>query len=219
MRQDKGIAFKLRKEGKTYRQIQEELGISKSTLCDWFKNEEWSKHIKNRNANIVIKLSTERIQKLNIARSLMLKKKYEDIIEEGKREYEIYKKDTLFIAGLMLYAGEGDHLDKGSIRFANVDFDLHRIFINFSIKYFKLNYNNIKFSILLYPDLNIEQCLDKWCFQLGIYRQNIYKPQVINGKHKTRKLHFGVGTSIILNSFLKRKLLFWINLSKGNLSK
>jgi hypothetical protein len=61
--------------------------------------------------------------------------------------------------------------------------------------------------------------VDKWCDELGILKQNVYKPQVIVGRLKTRKLHFGVGTSIILNSFLKHKLLFWINQVKIDLSK
>jgi len=217
MRQDKELAFKLRKEGKSYREIQKELGISRSTLCEWFKNESWSKHITHTNNKNNITISTERVRNMNIARSIMLEKKYKDVIEEGKREYLLYKNSPLFTAGLMLYAGEGDHLNKNSIRFANIDFGLHKVFINFSKEFLKVNKNSIKFSILLYPDLNVDECVDKWCRELGIYRQNMYKPQVILGKLKTRKLHFGVGTSIILNSFLKHKLNFWIDQMKLDL--
>jgi len=35
---DKQKAIKLRKQGKTYGQIRQELGISKSTLSDWLSN-------------------------------------------------------------------------------------------------------------------------------------------------------------------------------------
>jgi len=219
MRQDKELAFKLRKEGKSYREIQKELGISRSTLCEWFKNEEWSKHVKNKNKNEVIRISTERLNKMNIARGLVFKNKYDAVIQEAKEEYLLYKNNPLFIAGLMLYDGEGDHLSKNAIRFANIDFGLHKVFINFSKEFLKKDKESIKFSVLLYPDLNIDECVDKWCDELGILKQNVYKPQVIVGRLKTRKLHFGVGTSIILNSFLKHKLLFWINQVKIDLSK
>jgi hypothetical protein len=219
MRRDKDSIFKLRKNGKSYRDIQKEFDISRSTLCGWFKNEEWSKHIRYKNDKDNTEISTTRINKMNFARGLKLEAKYRDIIEEAKNEYQIYRNDPLFSAGLMLYAGEGDHLSKGAIKLANIDFDLHKVFINFSKRYLKTNIDMIKFSILLYPDLNIDKCLERWNSELKIPKQNMYKPQVILGKFKKRKLHFGVGTSIILDSFLKHKLLFWINQLKSDLSK
>ncbi len=219
MRHDKELAIQLRKNGKSYNEIKIELGVSKSTLCDWFKNEDWSKQVKNTNINNIVKLSTDRIILMNISRDLILKDKYDNTLANAKSEYLVFKDDPLFVAGLMLYDGEGDHLNKNIIRFANTDFGLHKVFINFCKLYLKMSMENIKFSILLYPDLNIDECMDKWCNELGIIRKNIYKPQVINGRLKTRKLHFGVGTSIILNSFLKHKLLYWINQMKIDLSK
>ena len=219
MRRDKDIAITLRKQGKTYREIEKTLQISRSTLCEWFKNEYWSKHIKKSNINRHTEVSSERIKNMNIARNLVLIEKYENVEKQAKEEFQAYKNDPLFVAGLMLYAGEGDRLDKGTIRLANTDFQIHRIFINFSKKFFKLDYSNIKFSILLYPDLDIDVCKEKWTSELGINPKNIYKPQVIQGKLKTRKLHFGVGTSIILSSFLKRKLMVWIEQAKIDLSK
>jgi len=218
MRKDKEVAFKLRREGKSYREIQNEIKISRSTLCDWFRNVEWSRHIKYTNNNNNIEISAARIKKMNLARGLMLDEKYKNILEEAKEEYLLYRNNPLFTAGLMLYAGEGDHLSKNAIRFANIDFHLHKVFLNFSKEFLKIDKESIKFSVLLYPDLNMNECVDKWSIELGIFKQNMYKPQVIVGKLKTRKLHFGVGTSIILNSFLKKKLLYWINQLKIDLS-
>jgi len=48
MKKDKEKAVFLRKQGKSYKQIQQELGIATSTLAGWFKNEPWSQEIKNR---------------------------------------------------------------------------------------------------------------------------------------------------------------------------
>ena len=210
MRHDQPKAIELRKQGKTYREIQILLGISRSTLCDWFKDKEWSKHIKKSNTEKHIKISTEHLLKMNEGRRIMLEKKYKKVEEEAEKEFEIYKDDPLFMAGLMLYAGEGDKLDKGIIRLANIDFKLHRVFLKFCEKFLKKDRNTIKISLLLYPDLDINICIHKWSSELTIPEKNFYKTQVIQGKLKTRKLHFGVGTTIILDSFLKRKLLFWI---------
>ena len=46
----------------------------RSTLCEWFQNEEWSKHIKKSNVNIQIKISVERLKKLHDGRKIMLEK-------------------------------------------------------------------------------------------------------------------------------------------------
>jgi len=37
MRTDKELAFSLRKQGKSYKEIHQELGMSISTLSNWFK--------------------------------------------------------------------------------------------------------------------------------------------------------------------------------------
>jgi len=214
MRHDQEKAFELRKLGKTYREIEKILIISRSTLCDWFKDKEWSKHIKKTNTEKHIRISTEHLNKMNEGRRIMLEKKYRKVEEEAKNEFEINKINPLFMAGLMLYAGEGDRLDKGTIRLANIDFNLHKVFIKFCENFLNIDKNNIKISILLYPDLDINTCIKKWSHELTIPEKNFYKPQIIKGKLKSRKLHFGVGTTIILNSFLKRKLLFWIEESK-----
>ena len=218
MRHDKKEVFELRKQGKTYREIEKLMGVSRSTLCDWFKNEEWSRHTKKSNTDKHIKLSTIRLEKLNEGRRLMLESKYKKVEEEALQEFETYKDDPLFTAGLMLYAGEGDKLDKGTIRLANIDFNLHKVFIKFCEKFLKTSRSTIKITVLLYPDLDINTCIKKWSSELNISEKNFYKPQVIKGKLKSRKLHFGVGTTIILNSFLKKKLLLWIEKANVHLT-
>ena len=218
MRHDQPEAFELRKQGKTYREIQKILGISRSTLCDWFRNEEWSRHIKKTNTTRQIKISTERLKKLHEGRRIMLEEKYKKVEEDAEKEFEMYKNDPLFVAGLMLYAGEGDKLDRGQIKLANTDFNIHRVFIKFCEKFLKTHRNMMHVSLLLYPDLDIDTCIESWSYKLEIPQVNFYKSQVIQGKFKKRKLHYGVGTTIILNSFLKRKLLFWIEKSKLYLS-
>src|SRR5260221_10246511 len=101
-----------------YREIEKTIGISRSTLCEWFKNEEWSNHIKRSNTNRHIKISTEHLIKMNAGRRILLDKKYKEVEKKARQEFEIYKEKPLFMGGLMLYAGEGDKMTKGVIRFA-----------------------------------------------------------------------------------------------------
>lgn len=218
MRHDKIQAFELRRQGKSYREIQKLLTISRSTLCEWFRNEEWSMHITRSNKANHIKTSTEHMLKLNEGRRITLDKKYKIVKEEAIIEFEIYKHDPLFMAGLMLYAGKGDKLSRGVIRLANTDFFIHKVFLKFIEKFTPISMTNIRFSILLYPDLNIDECKNKWSKELSIPLINFHKPQVIQGRSKTRRLHFGVGSTIISGSFLKAKLLKWIEMGKSSLA-
>jgi len=211
---NKERAFELRKTGKTYREIKKSLGISLSTLSGWFKDEKWSEDISKNNKEIQIKNSVIRLKILNEKRRLMLKKKYLEIEEQAKREFEINKNNPLFMAGLMLYAGEGDKSSKHLVRLSNSEFYLHSVFIRFSGEFLGVKRKNIKFWLLLYPDHSTEECLNIWSRKTGIGRQNFNKSQIIKGKSKTKKLQYGVGNSIISSTGLKKKMMKWLDLCK-----
>lgn len=215
MRRDKNLVFKLRKEGKSYRDIQKQVNISRSTLCVWFKNENWSKHIKYNNNKTNISLGTERLKLLNIARDRALKDKYDQIEIEAEENFKIFKNETLFWAGLMLYAGEGDKRSRNQTRITNSEFYIHKIFINFSEKYLKIPKKHIKISLIVYPDNSISECLDLWSKELNISTNNFYKTQIIEGKEKSKRLQYGIGISIISSRVVvKKRMLKWIELSK-----
>ena len=214
MRKDKQTAFNLRKTGKTYKEIQKILGISLGTLSAWLNDKEWSKHIKKSNIEKHIIRSTEHLLKMNEGRRIMLDKKYKEAEEEAEKEFKIYKNDPLFMAGLMVYAGEGDKTNRHNIRLANSEFYLHLVFIRFSERFLNIRRDKIKIWLLLYPDHNIEECLDIWSKKLNISKLNFNKSQVISGKSKLRKLQYGVGNSIISNTSLNKKMMKWLELCK-----
>ncbi len=214
MRHDQPQAFELRKQGKTYREIEKLLNVSRSTLCEWFKNQEWSKHIKKSNTKKQVRVSIENLNKMNDARRVMLEKKYKNILEEAEKEFQTYKNDPLFMAGLMVYAGEGDKSSRNLIRISNSEFYLHLVFIRFSERFLNIGRDKIKVWLLLYPDLEIENCINIWSEKLKISRLNFNKSQIIFGKSKMRRLQYGVGNSIISSTSLKKKVMKWLELCK-----
>ncbi len=216
MRSDREKVFELRRQGKSYREIQELIDISRDTLSRWFRNEEWSKHIKKSNNERNTKISILRMQQLAEGRRKMLEEKYRKVEEEAIKEFEVYKNDPLFTAGLMLYAGEGDKRSRNLTRLSNSEFHLHLVFISFSEKFLKVGRDKIKVWLLLYPDHDIEECLEFWSVKLKVGRGNFTKSQVILGKEKLRKLQYGVGNSIISSTSLKKKMLKWLELYKEN---
>jgi len=216
MRPDKSIIFQLRKDGKSYRQIQEETGISRSTLCDWFCNEEWSRHLKNKNIKVNTKISKDRLIKLNNDRLKRLSLIYEKAEKEASDQFDYFKKDPLFMAGLMIYAGEGDKRSRNISRITNTEYYLHKIFIKFSEKYLGISRKSVKIALIIYPDNNMDECVNSWSKELSIKKENFHKTQIIQGKEKTKRLQNGIAISIISSTVVvKKKILVWLKLASS----
>ena len=206
-------AIRLRRDGASYNLIYRETGITKGTLSDWFSDSNWSEDtlLKNKASNL--EESRKRIILMNQKRMSDLVDKYNKIEEEASREFERFKNESLFVAALMLYLGEGSKLAKhSSVRISNTDVAVLKIFINFVTKYCNIPLTDVRFWLLSYPDINHEKCLEWWIRGLNLSRNNLYKTQVIEGKHKTKRLLYGVGNIIIPLKILKIKILKWIEL-------
>lgn len=215
----KNKAYNLRKLGKSYNFISKELNIPKSTLSYWFKYLTWSRDMKNKNAKEVEKESTNRIILMNKARKEKSVEKHEKMKKEALEEFEKYKNNPLFVGGLMLYLGEGDKsMNTGQLRMGNIDPYVLKIFIKFIEVFCAVKHEKIRFWLLCYPDHDIEKCLNYWSESLKINRNQFYKTQVIQGKHKQKRLLYGVGNITITDVFLKTKFLKWIELVSVNLA-
>ena len=154
---------------------------------------------------------------INKARNIEREKKYQEAVKEAEVSFKHYRKDPLFIAGLMLYIGEGDNKDRAKIRIANSRTSVHRIYIDFMVAYFGIERSKIRFWVLLYPDLSEGACMKYWSKALKLPYSQFYKNQVIQGKSKKRTLQFGVGNTIIVSTVLKYKLNRWIELAEKDL--
>ncbi len=202
----------LRKRGFTYTEIEKIVGVSRSTVSLWLSRETWSKAITDDNKKRSAKENSKRISLLNTARGNQYKKLYAEAERSAVTEFKHYKNNPLFIAGLMLYVGEGDNGDSNLIRLANTKIEIHRIFIKFLTEFMGVSREKIRFWVLLYPDLDPLTCSRFWSRGLKIPLTQFHKYQVIEGKRKKRVLRYGVGNTIIGNAVLKKKLMKWIEL-------
>lgn len=208
-----------RKRGFTYSEISKLVGVSRSTLSLWFANQPFSKKVRVDNEKKAQKDNLRRLSVLNKYRNHERQRHYEEAIKAAVVEYRHYKLSPLFMAGLMLYAGEGDNSDGRLIRMANSKPALHQIFIKFATAFLGVSPKDIRFWLLLYPDLSENDCKKVWMKAVGLPEGQFYKTQVIQGKSRKRTLHIGVGNTIIGSAYLKRKLMKWIELASKELSK
>ncbi len=212
----KPVLFKqataLRKRGFTYAEIAHIVGISKSTVSQWFAHEPWSRLVRTDNQRRAAVENGKRIALLNKARSNQYQKLYAEAARSASIEFSHYRSNPLFVAGLMLYVGEGDNTHPRLIRIANSRPDIHRIFIRFAVEFLGIPQKRIHFWLLLYPEHKPLSVSRYWSSILKIPISQFYKYQVIKGQSTKRRLQYGVGNTIIGSAVLKRKLDRWIEI-------
>jgi transcriptional regulator with XRE-family HTH domain len=210
----KNKAIYYRKKGFSYGLISTKTGVSKSTLSDWLKeipynpNKETIKRIGSARLKSAQKKSLARVENIKEMKDLATK----DIGKLDKRD--------VFMLGLGLYWGEGNK-SYNHTRVVNSDPDI----IISSIKWFKeicgLNNKNFTISLALYPDSDINKCLNFWSKKTGIPIKNFRKTQVDKRKDKSPKkrgkLPYGTAhLHIIANGEKKfgvelhRRIIGWI---------
>jgi len=216
MKKDKDKAFELRRLGKTYREIEKQLGISRSTLSGWFsKNEEFAR-VLEENIKKSTEESTVRINRFNENRGKRLKDRYEQARKEAVLEFKQLKDNPLFFVALALYWGEGDKRSKYNIRISNTEPPLVKIFVLFAEQILKIERSKIKIGLLLYPDLDDNICKRYWAEELGLLGSNFYKSIVIKGRDKGNRLSYGVCSLGFSSIYLKQKILVWIKMIGQN---
>lgn len=216
MRKDKDKATKLRSAGHSYKDISKKLGVPKSTLSDWFKDDAWSQDIK---ASLSAKAILEsRVRMTNMSRSAS--KRWE-IWRQSARDSAVMifpqlKSDSLFISGIMLYWGEGDRkAENGAVRLANSDPAMIYIFFRFLKVTLNVPEDKISLWLLLYPDLIDNVQKNFWSKATGVSLEHFKKSIYIMGKHPTKRLAYGVCNIVVNSRELKEKVLKWIELYKG----
>lgn len=213
MRNDKHLAIKLRKQGLSYNKISKVLDIPKSTLSEWLSGLKWSVAIRSdlsRRANYIAR---KRLRLINKKRREYWEQWREEAREEARKDFQNLIRNPLFIAGAMLYWGEGDsNLTNGHIGFTNTNPNMMRLFTLFLMQICKIPKEKIRVQMVLYPDLDEGKCKNFWSSETGIPKEYFYKTQFIRGRHPTKRLSHGIFMVRFSSRQLKEKIAVWINL-------
>lgn len=108
MRSDREQAFALRKRGWSYNLIHKKLGVPRSTLSNWLSEISWSKTIRKDLTRKAFLKVYPQLQAMNRARMLKWEKWREEARQEAEKDFVAFSQDRLFIAGIIIYWGEGD---------------------------------------------------------------------------------------------------------------
>ena len=218
MRNDKHLAIELRRRGKSYNKISKELGIAKSTLSGWFSKLDWSDILKQELARKANFVARKRLRLVNKQRREMWELWRQEHRDDATRQFPILKNNSLFLAGLMLYWGEGDSVMKNCfVRLANTHPDMVTIFTSFLRNICFVPDEKIKVQLILYPDLKENVCRNIWMKATNLPRGQFIKTQYIKGRHPTKRLSYGICSVYVSSRGLKEKIFTWLKLYQNQL--
>ena len=176
---DKTEALRLRIDKKlSYGAISKRLKVPKSTLSEWLRDIPLpEKHL--------LKLRRAAWTRGEASRELFRRTMRE---KREQKERTIYQKqllkfnkispDSLFIAGLMLYLGEGEKKSRHRIVLTNTDLRIVQFFIFWLKKFFHITQSKMRIELHLYESMDIPLEERFWLKTLGFKRPQLYKTQV-----------------------------------------
>src|SRR4051812_14489849 len=165
----------LRAQGWTYKEICDELGVSRSSASLWVRDVEFDRaawearaHTNYVNGNYGPQKRPHRQQldkALEIARM-----KAAGAVRIGR----LTEKEFL-VAGVALYAGEGSKT-RSEVKFANSDPRRLLFFVTWLRRFYEVEESRLKLRLYLHQGLDIEPASDFWAELLDIPRSQMTKP-------------------------------------------
>lgn len=202
-------AIKLRIENNlSYGAILAQVPVARSTLSEWLRHYPLSEEK-------ILELRKRGWEKGEASREKFretMRKKRE---ERLKKVYDVclarmskIPKDSFFVAGLMLYLGEGSKTNNSKIALANTDSKLISFFVKWLGEFMAIPKDKLKIQLHLYPTMEIEKEKEFWKNTLGLDDGQFYKPYIskILRSSFTYKESYRHGTCTVYFGSVEKKM-------------
>jgi len=200
-------AIELRKKGRTYSDIAELLGVSKSSLSLWLRNIPFtlSDDVRNR----------RRLASLRNSQVLHRRKiqRVSQIMTAAKEEISNIEPYELKLLGAMAYWTEGSKTKDSLVKFTNTN----PKFIKFGLKWLRevcnVSEEKLRVHLRIHHDLDRRKIEQYWSKITGIplsrFHRTTFKTSSSNGKRYNR-LEYGIATITVCDTNLFYKIMGWI---------
>src|SRR6056297_2565343 len=227
MRKDKNTAISLRKEGNSYNQISEQLGVPKSTLSYWLKDLSLSKKAREKINKRAYNKSVNALVKRNKEQTDIAKRKAETAKRKARSEVCELLDNKLFLLGTALYWAEGykkgayDTSKSKTVDFTNSDPEMVKLMIRFFRDIAQVDKYRIKIQIIVHHNVNKEEAINYWSKKINIPKNQFTKVCYSKNRHSKTKRNpnsLPYGTLHIRISDIKvfYRIIGWIEEIKSN---
>ncbi len=210
--EEKNKCRQLRCEGLSIKQIAVMVGVSKSSVSGWVRDIELSEDVL-ANIENQRRLGRERsrktrlsnIAKRNVALSIKCR---EEILPFSKRD--------LWIAGLMLYAGEGrknSAVSSQRVEMVNSDPAILRVFLNFLMQVCSVPSEKVTVRLFLYEDIDPTEAHEFWSKELNVPMPQFRRPfikQSCSDSPYRRRSDYGTAHVELYDVKIYRKIMGWL---------
>jgi transposase len=209
-------ALELRQAGWSYKMIEAEIGVARSTLSGWLRNVTFAQY-DPRVPQRVLHAQTQATQR-NIQRREVAEQQIRDetTAEMGKLLEDGLSDRELFFVGLMLYWAEGGKT-QNHISLSNSDPLIIQLYVLWLRRCLNVQRSQLRANVHAYPDIDVEHVEAYWAEVIGIDRSQFYKIQIDNRTDKTfekyGKLPHGTVHVKVLGhgaANLHRRIMGWI---------
>ncbi len=169
----KNEAIRLRKEGASYSQIKEKIGVSKSSLSLWLRDMPLS----DERLRSLRDFSATRIERYRETRRRTRDGRWKDVRERAAKDIGKFNKRELLIAGLFLYWGEGGKTQFSSTTLSNTDPAMILFFMHW-LESLGVPRDRLRAHVHLYQDMNVQKELHYWSRVLNLPMSAFRKPYV-----------------------------------------
>jgi len=212
-------AIDLRRQGKSYGQIQKELGISsKGTLSYWFKNLQLSSTEKSKLKKNVELAQKRGLLKFNKIRSYKIRQENEESWTQGvnflKSVTSSLSSDKIIsISSIALFWAEGTKKVSSSnqnLTFTNSDPKMIKLYMRFLRECLKVPENKIKAGIHIHKNIPSQEAIEYWSKVMKIKTDIFYivKVKSKSSKNIRPKNRLPFGTAVVRVS--DRKLYHYV---------
>jgi hypothetical protein len=174
---ERAVNLRIR-ERKSYSAIQKILKVSRSTLSYWLRDLPLSESEIKELRKVSWKKGEAGRERF---RNSMRQKKMErtQIVYESQKKMILpMTRRDLFIAGVILYVGEGDKRNPNRIALANSDPIVLRVFLKWLADCLIIPKEDVRLGLHLYSNMNIAKEVKFWQDTLGFGRNSFYKTQI-----------------------------------------
>lgn len=202
-------ARELRQKGYSVKQIEKELGVSRSSVSIWCRDVKLSeaqlKKLYTSKLKGGLKGSYIASQNKQNRRKSEIKK----LRREGIKQIGVVGDRDLFIAGIALYAAEGEKRD-GTVGLSNSDHRIIKLFLRWIRSYCDISEERLRASLYLHDNLNEEAAKEYWSKATKIPKEQFCKTYFVKNKEdnfRKTKHEFGVFRVRISDVNLHRRIM------------